>query len=186
MDKFTYHINNILLKNIARFTIIFLSIFLLFINLSYSMENDDNAPLELQADSADINQTKHIGIYTGNVEFDQGSTHIRAKKAITKNNEKNQLTKAIIIGDKLNQAHYWTKVSFNKPELHAYADRIYYFPKEHIIKLKGNAKVKQGNNYFSAPVIVYDMLKQHVFSEKSPDNSGRTVIIFNPKEKNNG
>ncbi|MDP3704547.1 MAG: lipopolysaccharide transport periplasmic protein LptA [Legionellaceae bacterium] len=145
---------------------------------SFALPEDSQAVLEMHAGSADINQETHRGIFIGNVELDQGTTHIRAVKAITESNAKNQLTKAIIRGDTEHQAHYSVLVALDKPLLHAYADTIYYYPGKHTIKLIGHAHVEQGNNSFSAPIICYDTLHQHVTSEQK-DNE-RTLIIFHP------
>lgn len=159
-------------------------VFLLLISkFSYSLVSDQQEPLELQANFADIDQEKHIGIYTGNVEFDQGTTHIRASKAVTKATKNNKISEAIIYGDKKNQAHYWSKISQDKPEIHAYADIICYKPEINTIELKGNARIRQGDNSFSAPMITYDTVNQHVTSTNMGiKNNGRTVIIFNPNE----
>lgn len=180
MDKLTFKTTKYLVLNILIYAFLFSS------NPSYALKDDNKKPLELQADSADINNDKHIGTYQGDVAFDQGSTHIRAKKAITKSNAKNQLTEAIISGDDKIQAHYWTKISPEKAELHAYANTIYYFPDKHLITLKGHARIKQGENSYSAPIISYNTVSQHVYSS----NQGmpikeRTIIIFHSKAKNN-
>lgn len=157
-------------------------ILLIMINsASFALPEDSKAVLEMHAGSADINQQTHQGTYLNQVELDQGTTHIRALKAITESNEKNQLTKAIIIGDQKNPAHYWAMIANNKPELHAYAETIEYYPEQHLIKLIGQARIEQGKNSFSAPIICYDTLKQHITSEQKENE--RTVIIFYP-EKN--
>lgn len=158
-----------------------LIIFLCTFNTVFALPSDNQAAIEMRSGSADISQETHRGVYLGNVELDQGSTHIRAAKAITEGNKQNQLTKAIISGDKEHLAHYWVMQSLDKPELHAYADTIYYLPQQHLIKLVGHAKVIQGNNSFSAPIICYDILHQHVTSEHA--NNARTVIIFHPDKK---
>lgn len=157
---------------------------LVFGNAAFALETDSREPLELKASSADINQTEHKGTYTNGIEFDQGTTHIRADRAITKTDENNKLTQAIIYGNKQSQAHYWTQMEKGKPDLHAYADIIKYYPDKKIIKLIGNAKVKQGENLFTAPKISYDIEKRHIVSSKMANNSGKTVIIFHPPRKN--
>ena len=145
----------------------------------------NNQPLEVRADRADINQSKHIGVYSGAVEFDQGDTHIRADHAVTKTDKNNKLTEATIYGNSKNQAHYWSQPSADKPILHAYADTITYLPNSDNIELIGNAKVQQGNNSFSAPHIIYNIKKQHVVSSKSTNDKRRTKIIFYPQRKLN-
>ena len=146
----------------------------------FALPNDRDQILQLRADSADINQQTHKGIYLGDVQLDQGSTHIRAHEAITTGNEKNQLTLAVIKGNKSAQAHYWTIPAADKPPMHAYADTINYYAERHLIELIGNARVEQGGNSFSAPEITYDTEAQHVVSKAS--GTARTTIIFHPEK----
>ena len=155
--------------------------FLLFTHPGYALPNDRDQIIELHAGSADINQQTHTGIYLQDVQLDQGSTHIRAHKAITTGNEKNQLVLAVIKGNSDAQAHYWTIPAVNKLPMHAYADTIHYFPERHLIELIGNARVEQDHNSFSAPKITYDMLAQHVVSQAS--GHARTTIIFHPEKR---
>ncbi|MDF1758856.1 MAG: lipopolysaccharide transport periplasmic protein LptA [Legionellaceae bacterium] len=159
------------------------SAFLCTSNFCYALDTDRNEALELQADSADINQSGHVGTYTGKIEFDQGTTHIRASKAITHSNDKNQITKAVLYGDKTSQAHYWATVSKDKPDMHAYADIIYYIPETNTIKLEGHARVNQGDNSFSAGTITYNTATKNITSSNmDKQKDGRTVIIFHPNE----
>ncbi len=161
--------------------IIYLLLFCNPMNVCFSLPEDKQAVIQFRADSADINQTTHHGIYTGNVQLDQGSTHIRAAEAITEGNQKNQLIKAIIKGNKDIPAHYWTLTANDKPPLHAYAETIHYYPEKQRIELIGNARVEQGTNSFSAPKITYDMVQQHVVSESN--GKARTTIIIHPEKQ---
>lgn len=152
------------------------------INTAFALESDNQEPLELRANFADINQNKHLGQYSGGVEFDQGTTHLRAHKAITMTNEKNKLIKAIIYGNQAVQAHYWTIPQLNKPELHAYANIIYYYPEKHIIVLKGNASIQQDANSMRADKITYDIAKKHVITSSKSKEPNQTIIIFRPQQ----
>ena len=152
---------------------------------SFALETDTQQPLELKANSADINQSSHIGTYTDGIEFDQGTTHIRADKAITKTDANNKLTEAVIYGNKSSQAHYWSQMEKDKPELHAYADIIKYYPEKKVIKLIGHSRIKQGENSFTAPKITYNIDKRHIVSSSMANQKQKTVIIFHPTRKNN-
>ncbi|WP_420795316.1 lipopolysaccharide transport periplasmic protein LptA [Legionella brunensis] len=145
------------------------------------MPDDREKVAELTADSADLSQHTHRGEYIGNVEFDQGTTHLRAAKAITEGNQQNKLILAIALGNETAQAHYWTQTALDKPLLHAYADMIRYYPERHLVELIGNARVTQGDNSFSGPKISYDTEKQHVISKG--DTKNRTTIIIHPEKK---
>ena len=69
-----------------------------------------------------------------------------------------------------------------KPELHAYAKQIEYFPEQHLIHLIGHARIEQGQNSFAAQNIRYDTLTQKVVTT-SPQKS-RTLIVFHTDDKN--
>ena len=153
-------------------------VLLLVTPLAFSLPQDRNETMRLQADSADLDQQSHQGLYIGDVQFDQGETQLSAAKAITEGNEKNQLTQATIEGNKKSQAHYWTLTALDKPPLHAYADVIHYYPDRHLIQLIGHARVQQGNDSFAAPEISYDTERQHVMSKT--DGKTRTTIIIHP------
>lgn len=150
-------------------------------NTAQAMPEDRDKQLELSADTADLNQQTHRGEFLGNVQLDQGTTHLTANKAITEGSAQNKLVAAVAIGDAQSQAHYWTQTAVDKPLLHAYADTIRYYPDKHLIELVGNARVEQGKNSFIAPKITYDTLKQHVLS--SNDGNTRTTIILHPEKK---
>lgn len=146
-----------------------------------ALPDDRQKILQLSADKADLNQQSHRGEYNGNVQLDQGSSHLRAAQAITEGDKQNKLIMAEAKGDKENPAHFWMLTDVNKPPLHAYADTIRYYPDRHLIELLGNARVTQGDNSFSAPKISYDTVKQHVVSKG--DGKSRTIIIFHPEKK---
>ena len=160
---------------------ILLFLFTLMINGGYALPNDKEQVMHVTADTADLNQQKHKGTYTGNVVFVQGTSNLHAANAITLGNLKNQLTLAIANGTDGKQAHYWTQSDPNKPPFHAYADTIKYFPLKHIIELIGNARVEQGTNSLSAAKIIYDTQEEHVVTENN--GKTRTVIILYPEKK---
>ncbi|KTD31939.1 OstA family protein [Legionella israelensis] len=147
----------------------------------YGLPSDREKVMNVVADSANLNQQEHKGEFNGHVQFVQGTTHLHAAQAITQGNEKNQLIVAIAKGDEKNQAHYWTLTDPAKPQLHAYADTIYYYPLKHLITLTGHARIVQGKNSFSAATISYDTLKQRVVSES--DGQTRTTIVIYPDKK---
>ncbi len=153
-----------------------------------ALPDDQNKTLELSANTADLNHQDQHGEYLGQVELDQGTTHLRAEKAITNTDQNNQLVSAFAYGDpSLTQdnpkrlAHYWTETSSDKPIMHAWAEIIRYYPTRHLIELIGHARVEQGNDSLAASTIFYDTLKQHVIA-KSGEKT-RTVIIFHPEKQ---
>lgn len=146
----------------------------------HALPSDKQQVMNVIADFANLSQQHHTGTYNGHVEFVQGTTHIHAAKAVTEGNDKNQLTLAKAEGTEKNPAHYWTQTDPKKPLFHAYADTISYYPLRHLIELKGNARIEQGDDSLSAAIITYDTEKQQVLTQRVGSN--RTLIIFHPKK----
>lgn len=163
----------------------FFLIILLFCraNCCRALAEDKLQLARLTANSADLNQQTHRGEYYGQVQFDQGNTHLRAIQAVTQGDKNNKLIFAEAKGNSKNQAHYWSYASKDKPPMHAYANLIRYYPKRHLIELIGNAKITQGENYFQASTILYDTEKQHVLS-KNDDKQPVTIVFNNKLAKN--
>ncbi|KTC80025.1 lipopolysaccharide transport periplasmic protein LptA [Legionella cherrii] len=166
-------------QRMVNYSLILLLMFLS--SIVYALTEDKEKIMHVMADTADLSQQEHKGIYTGNVELVQGTTNLHAAKAVTLGNEKNQLVVAIASGTTGKQAHYWTTTDPKKPPVHAYADTIRYYPLRHLIELIGNARVEQGENSFSAAKISYDTEKQHVLSQGN--NNQRITIIYHPEKK---
>ncbi|MBI2785925.1 MAG: lipopolysaccharide transport periplasmic protein LptA [Legionella longbeachae] len=165
-------------QQMVKYSLIFLLIFTCSV---YALSTDKEKVMHVMADSADLNQHDHKGIYTGNVELIQGTTNLHATKAVTLGNEKNQLVLAIASGSNGKQAHYWTLTDSKKASFHAYADTIRYYPLRHLIELIGNARVEQGNDSFSAAKISYDTITQHVLSQGN--GKKRITIVYHPEKK---
>ncbi|WP_298627749.1 lipopolysaccharide transport periplasmic protein LptA [uncultured Legionella sp.] len=149
--------------------------------IGHALPTDKEQTMHVVSDSADLSQKDHKGVYSGNVEFMQGTTNLHAADAVTQGDNKNQLILAIANGKNGKQAHYWTETGPNKPPFHAYADTIKYYPLKHLIELIGNARVEQGANSLSAAKISYDTLEQHVITESK--GKTRTTIIIYPEKK---
>lgn len=148
---------------------------------AHALAEDQNQVLLISSDNADFNHKKHQATFKGNIEIIQGSTHLKAHEIHSKADKNNHLTFAIAYGNKNEQAHYWTLPEKNKEILHAYADKIYFYPDKHLIKLIGNAKITQENNLFKAPIILFDTKNQHVISE-SNTNEKIKIIIHHEKK----
>ena len=153
-----------------------------------ALPEDQSQTLELSANTADLDQQTRRGEYTGEVILDQGTTHLRAAKAVTITDKDNKLIEAIAYGNSAlpddNPAklvHYWTQPAVDKPVVHAYADTLHYYPNEHRIELLGHAHVEQGKDSLTATNIFYDTDKQHVIAKS--DGTTRTVIVFTPEKK---
>ncbi len=132
------------------------------------------SPIKINSGLASIHQTSHQHLFTQQVQMDDEYQHLRAEWVQVTTDDHNQLLSAIARGDSTARAHVWS--TEKTPILHAYANEIQYFPREHRVVLIGNAHLSEGENSFSAPKISYNTLTQHIISEAQGHE--RTTIIL--------
>lgn len=150
------------------------------ISISYALDSDQKQPLLISSDTADLNNQTGVGIYTGNVTIDQGSTHVRGNK-VTSYSENNKITQVIVEGDKKTQARYESMVDPKKPPLIAIADTIQYFPDKNYAILLGHAYVQQGENSIAGEHLEYDLTNKILKSiNTSSKQAVRTHIVIDP------
>ncbi len=135
-----------------------------------------HSAVKITADTVDYNFKAGIGHFKGHVTVDDTTSHMRANRADTKANSRNELQYATAFGQSNKQAYFWSIKQDNKPPMFGYADRIDYDPPHHRVKLQGKAKVTQGNDSYSAPTILYDTQAMRVISKLS--KQGRTTILL--------
>ena len=148
--------------------------------VAYALDSDQQQQLLISANTADLNSQSGIGVYTGNVIIDQGTTHIRGDK-VTSYSENNKIVKVIVEGNKQQQARYETSLDPNKPPLIATANTIQFFPPKNYAILLGNAYVQQGENSIAGEHLEYDVTNKILKSlNASNDKSVRTRIVIDP------
>lgn len=142
---------------------------------------DESKPAELEANMIDYDAHAHLGLYEGLVHFIQGSRHLDADVVKTQFDEKNQLIYAVATSNTTIPVHFWGKTDQDKPEVHAYAKKIEYFPEKHLLILKDDAIVIQGDNKIEAPIIKYNILTHHVLTQAI--DGKRTKLIIHSDSK---
>ncbi|MFK5894498.1 MAG: lipopolysaccharide transport periplasmic protein LptA [Pseudomonadota bacterium] len=164
---------------IQLFTLIFIN-FILSQNC-LALSSDKDKPIELEADSADINDKKGISIYRGNVILIQGSTQLHAETLTLFHNQQHKLTKLEAIGS---PARFKQRPDKQKDDVKAKAGKIIYYVKKELIHLYNNASFWQGKNSFQGEEIIYDTKNDIVkaTSKKTADgkiqSGGRVKVII--------
>ncbi|WP_456380248.1 lipopolysaccharide transport periplasmic protein LptA [Thiolapillus sp.] len=142
-----------------------------------ALPSDRNAPVEIEADSADIDQASHTTTYRGNVKIRQGSMQLQAGKVvITYNNRKPG--KLIATGK---PATFKQQPEKDKPWVTGQGQRIVYdFNSEELI-LNGDAVLTQNNDSFRSDRIVYDRVKAQLKAGAAAKGSERVKVIIHPQ-----
>ncbi len=156
-----------------------------------ALASDRDQPIELEADTADIDDLKGISIYTGNVVLVQGSMVIKAHKLTLYNDKNKELEKAIAEGAKGKLATFKQRPEGKDKDFRARASTMIYYLKKDKIHLLKNAFVWQGGDTFSGDKIIYDTKRETVIakSQKNKEgqpikSGGRVKVTIQPKSKN--
>lgn len=172
-------------KYLISFILIGINTFMLPCLAMAELPGDKNAKAYIVANSAEINKTSGISIFTGDVKIDHGSTHVTADKVTTYTDQNNHVVKAIALGLNGNLATYQTLNDPKKPPLVAKAQTIQYFPPQHYVILIGNAVVTQGKDSISGQHLEYDLTKKLLLTKTNiGETTGRTQIIIQPDDVN--
>lgn len=145
----------------------------------YALPEDSEKTIHIVANSTEFNYKTGLDVYEGNVQIDQGTTHVKADKLITQKDEHHHIVSAIAYG-LAHLAEYTTIPKAGDVNLNAKAKIIRYFPTTSTIILEENVTVTQGKNSFHGPHIIYNMKNQTVSAPAS--KNGRASIVIEPKQ----
>ena len=163
-------------------TLIFIVYSLLLWTLPASvmaLATDRSQPIELEADTADIDDLKGISIYTGNVILTQGSMVIKAYKLTLYNDNNKELEKAVAVGQKGKLSTFKQRPEGKDKDLRARASTMIYFLKKDKIHLLKQATVWQGGDTFSGDKIIYDTKHETVVASSQKDKDGKPIKTGN-------
>jgi len=116
-----------------------------------ALSSDREQPIELEADSAHIDERTGVSVYTGNVKLTQGSTRLLADRLTVERHEDGH--RMIAEG----QPATFSQQPDDKPDpVEGRAQTIDYHAGRKRVILTGAAEVWQGGNRFASERIVYD------------------------------
>ncbi|MCL6415229.1 lipopolysaccharide transport periplasmic protein LptA [Aestuariirhabdus sp. Z084] len=146
-----------------------------------ALPEDQEQPIRIKADKADIDEGAGRAIYTGSVTMDQGSIHITGDK-VTIYTKAGAVTRMVAEGT---PAHYQEKPAVDKEIIKAYGNTIDYAIAKDKVKLIKNAKLFQEGNSFTGDVIHYNMKTQAVNAQGATSRTGknRVEMVIQPKSK---
>lgn len=173
----------------VRLPIYGLLLLLLLPGVAQALSSDSEQPMEVLADSAELDDKKKVAIYRGNVEVNQGTMFISGHTLTVYYDENQELDHAVMEGDR---AYYKQLPDDSKVYDEAWAERMEYYPNDGIIILIDDAKVVQKDVTLTGQRINYDTVNSHVIAKSSPDDTqpddadqgedGRVRVIISPKK----
>jgi len=153
---------------------------------AFAKSDDENAPLQIEADQLELHEKENFSIYNGNVKIIKGSLKITGDKIVIKN-ENARLHNVHITGS---PATFFQLNDLDEA-INAESKIMNYQAQTGILELKEGAKLLKNKNHFSSEHIIYNTLKDIVKAgsqdsrQGSPDSQKppRVKITIYPEQK---
>ncbi len=142
-----------------------------------ALESDKEQPIELAADSVDIDESRGTSVYRGDVELRQGTIHLRAD-LVTVHQDKRKPTKIIAEGRPVKFSQ-----QSDKGPIKGEARRAEYEVNSENLVLIGDAVLTQGKDRMRSDRIVYDRVRSVVKAGAAAEGKQRVRISIEPPGK---
>jgi len=177
------------LKNTGKYLLLFTTLALC--NPAWPLSTDKDQPIEIEANTAELDDQKGVTVYTGNVVVTQGSIRMTGDKMTVYYTKDNDLDTVIMLGQ---PATYRQMPDKKEVYDEAEALRMEFYNLKHLIVLINNALVTQEGLRFSGSHIEYDTENSKIRARGAPVTSvaedgtpaqgtGRVKITIQPKKK---
>lgn len=144
-----------------------------------ALTNDREQPIDIVADSVDINEAHGTSTYTGNVEINQGSIRVQADKVVVEHRP-GQPRKVNATGA---PAKFRQLPDGSKAYVTGTARQLHYRLDSEELVLKGNAQLNQGKDSFHSDRIVYDRVKSVIKAGAAAQGKERVRVTIQPGQR---
>ena len=147
-----------------------------------AFELDSDIPIKVTADNARLDDGQGIATYTGDVELEQGETHLSAERVVLYRDE-NGLNRIEAFG---NPARYRqpSREGEGEGETDARALNITWSAADQRLIFERQAVIEQNGNLFRGDIIHYDTARRVVTAQGGADSgegSGRVEMVIQPR-----
>lgn len=142
-------------------------------SIAYALTDDSTKPINIQADSAEINDATGVSIYRGNVTITQGSTVLTGDTVTLET--ANKKVKKIISEGKLST---FKQTTDDGRKINAEAEKMVYSITGNKIVLTNNAKLTESGNTFASDKITFYTDKEIVTAGSSTGNDRVNITVF--------
>jgi lipopolysaccharide export system protein LptA len=145
---------------------------------AWALSADRNEPINIEADSATLNETSGKSTYRGNVHLRQGTLHLHGDEMTVQISD-DRIEKIVLTG---NPATYVQRPDNADEDQHAEAGRIEYYARDNRMILLESARIWQtGKDQFSSDRIVFN-LADNTVNAGGGSSSDRVRITLQPRK----
>ncbi|MBO9484429.1 lipopolysaccharide transport periplasmic protein LptA [Salinisphaera sp. G21_0] len=151
--------------------------------MAMALPADRQQPIQIDSDTADIDNKKGVSVYRGDVVMTQGTTRITGD-VITIYTRDRELTRVIARGNKA-RAYYEELQPGEQGIVQAWGNTIRYDVDSDQIELIKNAQLSQKGDTFTGEKIDYNLTLQTVNAKGTPNqgDNGRVQMVIQPRQE---
>ncbi|WP_163370991.1 lipopolysaccharide transport periplasmic protein LptA [Endozoicomonas acroporae] len=151
--------------------------------MAMALPADRQQPIQIDSDTADIDNKKGVSVYRGDVVMTQGTTRITGD-VITIYTRDRELTRVIAQGNKA-RAYYEELQPGEQGIVQAWGNTIRYDVDSDQIELIKNAQLSQKGDTFTGEKIDYNLTLQTVNAKGTPSqgDNGRVQMVIQPRQE---
>ncbi len=144
----------------------------------HALSSDRDQPMMIEADRVELDDSRGVSVYTGNVRVTQGTLVLTGDRMVVYN-KGDEIEKVLMDG---NPATYKQRPDGKEHDVHAKSRRMEYYTNPERIILLEQAEVNQAGDVLRSERIVYDVVRDQVNAgTDQPDE--RVIITIQPKPK---
>lgn len=165
------------MKNHAK-TFILFSLLLAVAAPTWAEKADKGKPVNIESDTARVDDAKKVAIYEGHVVLSQGSLLITAERIDVRQDDQ-----GFASGEASGKPVYFRQKLEGKSEFaEGWANRLEYDGRAEKLKLTGQARLKRGDDDLRGNLISYDAKTESFQAQGSISGSpGRVRAVIQPK-----
>ena len=150
-------------------------------SLAHALPTDQDEPIYVEADSANIDEAKGITRYTGSVIITQGSMVLKGETVDLLRGNDDTINQIISKGA---PAYFEQRPQLDQEITYATGSTLDYTVSSQLLLITGDAKVTQGGDEFTGAQINYDMANSKVKAFSSESGNQRVKMVLQPKKDN--
>ncbi len=143
-----------------------------------ALASDKEQPIDIEADSVDIDEIRGRSVYRGNVQVTQGSIRLLADQ-VTVFHPGGDPDKFVAVG---NPAKFRQMPDRGNTPMQARAQRMEYLIQGDLVTLIDQAVVLQGKDTMRSDRIIWDRVQGKVKGGRAAEGKARVKMTFQPKK----
>ena len=159
-------------------------ILILAVSFSYALKGDEKKPLQIDADSATVDQKTMVSEFMGNVVITKGSLVVHAERGVASEDKAGSRT-LLLYGSPVT----FEQIQDDGVKIMGQGDKFEYNSKTNLALLTGRAKVRKGKSEVIGDMLTYNTQTQ-VYSATSnfgngikKTSGGRITVILDQGSK---